>query len=214
MECSVRGLVIFGGGLLLVACGVLPSKGDRIHGELRELPPSTKTIIARGLPDEGMEEIGRFPDLEGISFSWGWREVDCEITDQGIETLVGLDLQSLAMLDLGGCPEVSDRGISLLAALPSLQILHITRCPSLTDDALRAIAKMHNVARLDLRGCPGVTDVGVRALAERDNWRSVYLDGCESVTMDAVALFRQRCPDAVISKDDDAWSQAMLFVPN
>lgn len=195
--------------LMAVACGVLPSRSDRILRELRESPRSTNVIVARGLRDEGMKEVGRFDVLQGINFSWGWEDVDCEITDKGIEYLVEVGGDDLLTLDFGGCPGVSDYGVSLLASFPLLQGLFLARCTGITDDALRSIADMPGVVRLDLRGCPGITDEGVRELFRRDNWLVVRLGGCDSVSMETAEELWRRCPNAMISKDDEGWLQTI-----
>ena len=200
---------VLAASLMAVACGVLPSRSDRILRELRESPRSTNVIVARGLRDEGLKEVGRFDVLQGINFSYGWEDVDCEITDRGIENLVELDNEHLVALDFGGCPHVSDYGVSLLASLPQLQALFLSRCTGITDEALRSIADMPGVVRLDLRGCPGITDEGVRELFRRDNWLVVRLGGCDSVSTEIAEELWRRCPNAMISKDDEGWLQAI-----
>merc|ERR1711865_1219204 len=73
---------------------------------------------------------------------------------------------TLRAIGLGGCTQVTDRAIKLLATnCPKLTRVGLTGCISLTNDAVKAIAaNCPLVKSLGVEGCPMITRDGLNVL--------------------------------------------------
>ncbi len=97
------------------------------------------------------------------------------IEDQQLENLAFL--YHLKMVDLGGCPHITDQGVALLARFEGLRELHLSRFsnrwernnkdyvgPELTDAGLASLKGLKLLEILSLDGTD-VTDAGIESLA-------------------------------------------------
>ena len=78
-------------------------------------------------------------------------------------------LPSLTALDLQGCTQISDTGLSAVAQhLTSLTSLDLSGCGQISDTGLSAVAQhLTSLTSLNLSGCELISDTGLSALAQR-----------------------------------------------
>jgi hypothetical protein len=101
-------------------------------------------------------------------------------------------VQSLRQLSLASCRDITDAGVSILAALARLDHIGASKCSQLTDGCVvslccmtqlkylgirwtlvsdagaAGIASLYHLEYLGLRWCPDITDIGVAWTADAD----------------------------------------------
>ena len=89
------------------------------------------------------------------------RIVNATVTDE--ELLLIAKIAQLELLDLSGCNQVTDAGVSHLAKLGKLKNLSLGN-PSITDTSLETICQLPALAALTMQGCtirgPGLVHLG------------------------------------------------------
>jgi len=193
---------------LLPACMSMPPKVHNMKDALR-LPPETTSVSARGLADEDMRALFRFPNLRFLTFGIGAANVDAKITDeglailaerawpaltglqvrtnrhitdQGLETLSQMDMPMLEILVLSGNPCITDAGIWHIARMRQVTYLNLSLTPRLSDTGLEYLSEASQLTVLALDDCDRITDEGVAYLMDMPNLRTLYLGGCENVS--------------------------------
>ena len=84
-------------------------------------------------------------------------------TDVGDEGLANLrDPTTLTYLDLAFCKNVTDDGLSYLAALKNLEELYVN-CTAITDDGTKHLTKMGSLKKLYV-GSTQISDEGAKVL--------------------------------------------------
>jgi hypothetical protein len=191
--------------LVLNAAGDWPPIVDSKR-DVEHLPRSTTRIRARALPDADIPSLSRFPLLEDLNFGAGRKAVAAAITDKGLAHLASLRFQSLDILMLGYCTNITDAGLPHVAQMHSVKWLSLMVCPRITDSGLPSLLTMTNLKALDLRGCPRITDKGLECLATKTNWQTIMVGGCPQVTEQAVSKLQRALPNAKVEKDEREWS--------
>ena len=182
-------LLIF---LLLPACTSMPTRVNNAKDALR-LPPDTRDISARGLADEDMRSLFRFPEVEFLSFGIGILNTDAKISDRGLEILAEQSWPALRCLQLDMNWNITDRGIEALAGadMPLLQILVLAENPNITDEGLKHLAGMGRVTNLNLSLLPRITDRGLKYLSESPSITWLALDECDGITDEGVSYLME-----------------------
>jgi len=80
------------------------------------------------------------------------------VSDQGLKYLTNLHF--LIALDITGCANVTDQGISYLSTLTSLKELNIS-CTQVTDDGLSHLHLLTNLKVLNVSNCNHLTDTAL-----------------------------------------------------
>ena len=100
-------------------------------------------------------------------------------------------LPSIESLDLSGCYNVTDIGIShaLTADVPTLRRLNLSLCKQITDLSLGRLAQhCQQLQELDLGGCCNVTNPGLKLIAwGLKNLKSLNLRSCWHVSDHGIA---------------------------
>jgi Leucine Rich repeat len=78
--------------------------------------------------------LWRMQDLKELNLS-----CCCCLTDTGLER-IAQSLSGLARLDLSGCTEVTDQGVTNLSALTGLHVLSLSDCSKVTDVCIMMLA--------------------------------------------------------------------------
>jgi len=87
-------------------------------------------------------------------------------------------LRGLQELDLTGCEQVADMGVSWLALhLTDLTVLSLSECP-VTDMCLPFFSRLGSLRELCLRACHGITDDGLRHLVHLTSLQELHLGCC------------------------------------
>ena len=207
--------------LSLPACMSTPPKVYTMKDALR-LPPETTSVSARGLADENIRALFRFPNLRFLSFGIGanardakitdeglailaergWPALRClqvhtnkHITDEGLETLSHMDMPMLEILVLSKNPCITDAGIRHIARMGQVSNLNLSLTPRLTDTGLKYLSEASQLTWLSLRDCDRITDEGVSYLMGMPNLKTLYLAGCENVS----PIWAEKYPEKVRS---------------
>uniref|UniRef100_A0A0A9E8T5 F-box/LRR-repeat protein 15-like leucin rich repeat domain-containing protein n=1 Tax=Arundo donax TaxID=35708 RepID=A0A0A9E8T5_ARUDO len=125
------------------------------------------------------------PQLEQVDLSGL-----CEVTDNGLLSLIRSSEAGLIKVDLSGCKNITDVAVSCLVKAhgKSLNKVSLEGCSKITDASLFAISKScTELAELDLSNCM-VSDYGVAVLASTKHLklRVLSLSGCMKVTQKSV----------------------------
>lgn len=170
----------------------MPTKVYSAEDALR-LSPETTGINARGLADEDMRSLFRFPNVEFLSFGIGALELDAKIGDRGLEILAERPWPALRCLQLDMNWNITDRGLEALARadMPALEILVLDSNPNITDEGLRHLSTMRQVTNLNLSLLPRITDKGLKYLSEAPQITWLSLDECDGITDEGVAYLME-----------------------
>lgn len=78
------------------------------------------------------------------------------------------------------CLQVGNGGLaSISRGSPGLAHIHLKGCTQITDDGMSSIAALKELETVDLRACTSVTARGVVALQQLQRLRQVYLHGAD-----------------------------------
>jgi hypothetical protein len=86
----------------------------------------------------------------------------------------------LLQLELNGC-ELSEDGLTHIAALVNLQSLGLGACRNLTAEGLFHLTALSNLLSLNLNGCTNLTDEGLSHLRSLSNLRSLDVGACTNL---------------------------------
>ena len=192
-------LVLAAGG-----CGKWPPVVDS-KTDIENLPVETKSIRARGMPDNDISSLSRLHNLRVLDFGGGMAAQDAQITDRGLEKLSKLNLRKLENVNLGFNVKITNAGLASAARLDSVDTLLLPACPKLTDRGMPHLLRMKSLSYLDLRGCQGITDAGLLTLAGKAELKHLAIGGCRNLTEMGIAKVKRLRPDLVINKDDEEW---------
>ena len=90
----------------------------------------------------------------------GMRVVPARVTTTSLRGMVR-SLTSLQQLDLSGCGQITDEGVSSLSSLTSLQQLDLSHCTQITDAGVSALTSLTSLQQLNLSNCKQITSEGV-----------------------------------------------------
>jgi hypothetical protein len=197
-------IVLAGGLLVVLGCPTEPPSTDSA-ADIKRLPVSTKSLLARRLPDSAIPALARLQQVDDLDFMAGCAVEDALITDEGLARLGQLNLPKLETLALGYCDNITDAGLAHVGKMESVTVLILRACPHVTDEGLAHLVGMKKLTYLDLMGCPGVTDRGLERLMSKTNWTDLLLSGCPHVTAGGVAKLRVKLPKARIEFDEKQW---------
>ncbi len=168
--------------LALRGCPLLTDAGVARLGSLTALD-SLELSSAVRLTDRAADHLAGLPKLAHLSL------VGCNLlSDAALQVLGNMPLR---VLSLGGCQQISDRGLEELSQAEQLQVLDLTHLYRLTARGLSCLRQLGNLESLNLTACLGINSSGVRYLAEIPNLRRLELVGCEWVNRRALAIFAQ-----------------------
>jgi hypothetical protein len=116
----------------------------------------------------------------------------------GTGSVRGESCDSLTSLDLSGCGQITDRGVTSLAFhLPHLDELHLQGCTRVTSESIVALAhNCRDLKILNLQGCVRVDDVALDHLTRHCLWLEVLnLQGCHRLTDASLFAIVCNCPN-------------------
>lgn len=173
--------------LALVAsgCGPWPPVVEH-RSDALWLDSSEPSLRVRFLPPEDYDCLARFRHLRRLGFGSGWAVGESRLTDAGLAELADLSFPHLEELDLSDCNLVTDEGLEQLARFPRLRLLLLGGCEQVTDVSMAVIADLPDLEYLDLRDLPLLTDEGLAALASARSLRQVVLCGASEITTGGV----------------------------
>eukprot|EP00192_Tetraselmis_astigmatica_P002965 CAMPEP_0117664734 /NCGR_PEP_ID=MMETSP0804-20121206/9394_1 /TAXON_ID=1074897 /ORGANISM="Tetraselmis astigmatica, Strain CCMP880" /LENGTH=538 /DNA_ID=CAMNT_0005472019 /DNA_START=716 /DNA_END=2331 /DNA_ORIENTATION=+ len=89
----------------------------------------------------------------------------CNVTDQGLRSLVDAHSATLASLSIRGCPAVEDSTVAILAEKgPNLTDLNLASCGAITDVGIASLHGLSQLTALNLQYCDRVTDEAIAGL--------------------------------------------------
>ena len=184
-RAHIAGIVL----LLLPACMSMPPKVYSTKDALR-LPPDSASVSARGLADEDVRALFRFPNLRFLSFGIGVNDVDARITDAGLAILAERPWPMLRALQMHTNRHITDRGLETISQMemPQLETLVLSANPCITDAGIRHIARMEQVTFLNLSQTPRLTDTGLGYLSGASQLTWLALNDCDRITDAGVAF--------------------------
>lgn len=130
-----------------------------------------------GIVDDDLELIGEhLSKLTILDLS------DTKITGTGLHHLKDM---SLTTLNLSGCENISDVGLTYLPT--SLTELHLVGCSKITNAALEFLPRFTQLTKLRLGHCREITNEGLKHVGELDTLTELELLECHSITDDGLS---------------------------
>lgn len=105
---------------------------------------------------------------------------ECAITDQGFANLCAFD--SLAMLFLHWCSNLTDASLAHAARFPHLKHITLTSSFQITDEGVAHLASLCRLETLGLSGCVQLTDAALAHVGQIASLRELDLSECEQLT--------------------------------
>lgn len=99
-------------------------------------------------------------------------------------------LTALQCLNLHGCNQLTDLGLSPISVLTNLKGLNLGRCQQLSNVGLSCLSGLTGMESLDLRFCERLTDMGLFYLNGFNALQILNLGGCRQVTDVAISHMR------------------------
>lgn len=139
----------------------------------------------------------RRPQFTGTGFA-NWGEafpalVDLDLsgcedtTDNGLSFLGRIT--SLTTLNLSSCHQLGPKGLAALRCLPRLTTLKLRGCSTLDSRCVEMLSNVGSLTSLDLECALNVSAAGFRALTRLTRLRWLSLRGCSQLTDDDVLFF-------------------------
>jgi hypothetical protein len=120
------------------------------------------------------------------------------LTDFGLQFLTGDSCPHLTALDLGGCGQITDKGVMSLAfQLPNLSQLNLQGCLKVTSESIEVLARnCRDLKSLNLRGCARIDDDALDHLSTHCVClENLNLQGCSRVTDASLLSLVHSCPN-------------------
>jgi hypothetical protein len=162
----------------------------------REFPELQGLMFGADVTDVGFDWIPKlrvFPKLDTADF------LDSALTDAGMRR-VG-DWENLRVLNLNGCADITDDGLSHLVKLNNLEKLMFIAEGSgtlnISDAGLKHVGQMSRLRILYLVGIP-VTDQGLKHLRQLDNLELILIRRTQ-VTDEGIVALQSALPDCRIN---------------
>ena len=116
------------------------------------------------------------------------------ITDAALMTAAHGLTDTLEILDVGQCPQLTDTALAVVCrSCTHLRELYVDGCTRVGDRTAKCIGKHLHLELLTLDDCPSLTDTGVGAiLAAGSNLRGLSLASCSKLTDAGVRHFLER----------------------
>ncbi|XP_077868901.1 uncharacterized protein LOC102803243 [Saccoglossus kowalevskii] len=111
------------------------------------------------------------------------------ITDEAVFALINKHSDSLEVLELFGCFNITANCIIILGSCcRNLDTLNLANCSKLTDACISQLAlSLSNIEHLDLRGCKQIKDTCIRKIVRNcHKLRSLVLANCPLITDNAL----------------------------
>ncbi|KAM8892103.1 F-box and leucine-rich repeat protein 13 isoform 2-T2 [Spinachia spinachia] len=118
----------------------------------------------------------------------------CDIMDQGLAALEGINLKKLV---LAKCVSLTDVGIEeLCKTVRHLEHVDVSHCVALSDSAIRAVSfHCRGLTTLRMSGCPKMTDMAVQYITSGSQYlRELDVSGCVLLTDRSPRLLERVCP--------------------
>lgn len=113
-----------------------------------------------------------------------------QITDAGLSHLSGM--AAMESLNLGGCWQTTDAGLRHLSGMTAMQSLNFFGCRQITDAGMGHLSGMTTIQTLNLHDCRHITDVGLGQLSRMTTMQSLGLVGCASISETVLNQLRER----------------------
>lgn len=170
-RANVRLFLVVGPlSVILAACAsplfsiYTPPPSPESRGDIARTSANADFVRLSRLKVEDFPALKKFHKLNGIIFPKG------NATDEKLEALARLGLTNLSFVNLGKCPQVTDRGMEALRQIASIKGL-VLRGASITDQGLEAVASKQRLSQLDVPQCTNVT---ARSLLKAIQIESLY----------------------------------------
>lgn len=111
-----------------------------------------------------------------------------ELTDAAVEKLIDA-APRLRIIVLAKCSNITDRSVQAICKLgKNLHDIHLGRCNQISDDALKKlVASCNRIRYIDLAACSHITDDSVKHLADLPKLRRIGLVKCGRVTDESIS---------------------------
>lgn len=152
--------------LHLIGCEELTEDGLKCLTQLKSL----KNLKLKDYNQHRVRDLHCLTSLKGLT------HLSLEKTPGALEFLNLAAFKQLHCLSLAGC-NVKDEKLNELTALTSLQALDLGGCYQLTDKGMQVISSFSQLHTLHLGWCRGLSDAALRLLAGCKNLRDVDLNG-------------------------------------
>jgi len=152
----------------LISCNLLTSEA----AESLSFCPNLEMLNLSGcksIADRGLKSISKLRKLTTLDLS------GADITDSGLSAL-GMGSSPIASLCLRGCKRITDRGMSLLlqgesSVSKTLATLDLGYMPGISDRAITLVAEVcRELTSLCIRNCFFVSDVSIKALGSLEGF--------------------------------------------
>ncbi len=175
--------------------------------DLRRLPPESEWVRARGIPDEAVAELARFPRLRQLDLGTGSKDehLRLRISAKGLSELADLGLKRLDTLTLVASPELDDACLRQIARISTLDHLCLERCTGFSKTAFAALAGLPRLQGLNVRGCTQIDDDWIDAVARLDGLRSVQVAGTR-LSPEGRARLRSLLGSGTVDDDEERWA--------
>lgn len=107
-----------------------------------------------------------------------------QVTDRGLLQLT--DLRCLEIAKFDNCYSIIGRGLLALSNSHQLHTLSLSNCRCLTDDAIMNISHLSSIEVLLLDGCRCITDISLEAISNLYNLQKLDLSQCDLITDDGI----------------------------
>lgn len=119
------------------------------------------------------------------------------VTDEAIKLIAEKHFESLKVLELFGCFNVSPTSINLIAtSCKQISTLNLGQCHKVTNSTLCLLAKgLPKLESLDIRGCKQVRDSSLREIIINCQWLStLIIANCPFITDSTLITLASVCP--------------------
>jgi hypothetical protein len=120
------------------------------------------------------------------------------LTDLGLQFLIRDACIHLTYLDLGGCGQITDKGVmNLVDHLPNLCHLSLQGCLKVTSESIAALAQnCRNLKSLNLQGCVRIDDGALDHLScHCVDLEALNFQGCSRLTDISLLQVVRNCPN-------------------
>jgi hypothetical protein len=120
------------------------------------------------------------------------------LTDLALQFLTGDSCPHLTDLDLGGCGQITDKGVMNLAfCLPNLCQLNLQGCLKVTSESIAALTQnCRNLKSLNLQGCARIDNGALDHLScHCVHLEALNLQGCTRVSDSSLLNVVRNCPN-------------------
>jgi hypothetical protein len=173
--------------------------------DLRRLPPASEWVRVRGIPDEAVVELARFPSLKQLDFATGSKALRLHISAKGLSKVSELGLERLESLGFDNSPEIDDECLRQIARIRTLTELGLAQCTSFSKAGFADLTGLPNMQSLFLPGCSQITDDWIEDIARLKGLRKIAIAGT-GISTAGRARLRSMMRGCAVDDDEEMWA--------